>query len=159
MDARNIPTGDRSYTGEIDIEIVITEPTDRIVLHSKTQVIHHLHVYRGSNELELIEYHLYPEADTLTIYFVDFVSPNDQLTVHIEYSTNLVERGTGFYLTSYFISDEQRFLGATQFESISGRYCFPHYDEPGFKATFDLSITHDISHTAIANTFGTRVEK
>ncbi len=157
LDARNIPSGDRAFTGDIEIHINITEPTDRIVLHSKTQIIDNLHVYSGSNELELIEYHLYPEADTLTIYFVDYVLPNDVLTVHIEYRTNLVDGATGFYQTSYVIDGEQRFLGATQFESTGGRYCFPHYDEPGFKATFDLSITHDIGHTAIANHYGTRV--
>lgn len=159
LDARNIPSGDRAFTGEIEIQVVITEPTNRITMHSKTQIIDDLHVFRGNTELELIEYHLYPAVDTLTIYFVDYVVPNDELTVHIKYRTDLVAGATGFYQTSYFINGEQRFLGATQFESTGGRYCFPHYDEPGFKAIFDFSVTHDISHTAIANTFGTRIEK
>lgn len=159
LDARNIPSGDRAFTGEVEIQVVITEPTNRITLHSRTQVIDDLHVYRGTTEVELIEYHLYPEADTLTIYFVDYVVPNDELSVHIKYSTDLVLTATGFYQTSYVINGEQRFLGATQFESTGGRYAFPHYDEPGFKAVFDFSVTHDVSHTAIANTFGTRVEK
>lgn len=159
LDARNIPTGDRAFTGELEIQLVIREPTNKIILHSRAQVINELQVFHGSTELELIEYHLYPDADTLTIYFVDYVVPNDELTIHIEYSTDLVLSATGFYQTSYTINGELRYLGATQFESTGGRYCFPHYDEPGFKAVFDLSITHDVRHTAIANTFGTRVEK
>lgn len=159
LDARNIPSGDRAFTGEIEIQVVITEPTNRIMIHSKTQVINELRVFKGATELELIEYHLYPEADTLTIYFVDYVVPNDELTVSIKYSTDLVLSATGFYQTSYLINGEQRFLGATQFESTGGRYAMPHYDEPGFKAVFDLSITHDAGHTAIANTFGSRIEK
>lgn len=159
LDARNIPSGDRAFTGEVEIQTVVTEPTDRIVIHSKSQVINEVHVFRGASELDLIEYHLYPEADTLTIYFVDFVVPNDELTIHIKYSTNLVEGATGFYQTSYTINGEVRYLGATQFESTGGRYCFPHYDEPGLKATFDLSITHATVHTAIANTLSWRVEK
>lgn len=159
LDARNIPSGDRAFTGEVEIRTVVTEPTDRIVIHSKTQVINELHVFRGASELELIEYHLYPEADTLTIYFVDYVVADTELTVHIKYSTNLVDGATGFYQTSYTIDGNVRYLGATQFESTGGRYCFPHYDEPGLKATFDLSITHDASHTAIANTYGLSVGK
>ncbi|XP_037033807.1 putative aminopeptidase-2 [Bradysia coprophila] len=158
LDARNIPSGNRAFTGEIEIQTVVTEPTDRIVIHSKTQIIDELHVFRGANELELIEYHLYPEADTLTIYFVDYVVTNDELTIHIKYSTNLVDGATGFYQTSYTINGQVKYLGATQFESTGGRYCFPHYDEPGLKATFDLSITHDTGHTAIANTLSWRVE-
>lgn len=159
LDARNIPTGARDFTGELEIEVVITQPTDRITIHSKTQIIDDLHVHRGAADVEILEYHLYPETDTLTIYFFDYVLPNDELSIHIEYSTNLVEGATGFYQTSYIIDGETRYLGATQFESTGGRYCFPHYDEPGFKATFDLSITHSISHRAIANTFGTTVRK
>ncbi|KAJ6646807.1 Aminopeptidase N, partial [Pseudolycoriella hygida] len=158
LNAEKIPSGDRAFSGDIEIQLVITEPTDRIMLHSRTQVIEDLHVFRGTTELDLIEYHLYPEVDGLTIYFVDYVVPNDQLTIHIKYSSNLVLSATGFYQTSYFINGEQRFLGATQFESTSGRYAFPHYDEPGFKAIFDLSITHDVGHTAIANTFGNTIE-
>lgn len=155
LDARNIPSGDRAFTGEVEIQVVITEPTDRITMHSKTQVIDDLHVFRGTTELDLIEYHLYPEADTLTIYFVDYLVSNEQLSVRIQYSTDLVLSATGFYQTSYVHEGETRYLGATQFESTGGRYAFPHYDEPGFKAIFDFSVTHDISHTAIANTFET----
>lgn len=158
LDARNIPSGNRTFTGDIEIQVAINELTDRIIMHSKTQVIDELKVFRsdGITELEVMEHHLYSETDTLTIYFVNYLVPSDELIVRIKYTTDLVLTATGFYQTSYVINGEQRFLGATQFEPIGGRYAFPHYDEPGYKAVFDLIVTHDISHTAIANTFGER---
>lgn len=162
IDARNIQTGDRAFTGEVEIDLTIKQRTDHILLHSKTQVIDELKVYTldRQNEILVINHHLYPATDTLAIYFLRDLNVNTELTVHIKYSTNLPTSGSGFYQTSYLTSNNvRRYLGATQFQPASGRYAFPHYDEPGFKAIFDLKITHDVTYSAIANTFGVEVNK
>lgn len=161
LDARNIHTGSRAFTGEVDIDLTIKEATDKILIHSKSQVIDELKVFNKNDmtEVPLIEFNLYAPADTLAIYFMSTLQVGAQLVVNIKYSTNLLTSGTGFYQTSYDINLERRYLGATQFESTGGRYAFPHYDEPGYKAVFELSITHDASLHAIANTFGTLTSK
>jgi aminopeptidase N len=79
--------------------------------------------------------------------------------MHIEYSSQLPTFGSGFYQTSYVINGERRYVGATQFQPYGGRYAFPHYDEPGYKAVFDLKITHNSSVGAISNTMGTDTPK
>lgn len=67
----------------------------------------------------------------------------------------MVNTGYGFHQTYYDIGGQRRFLAATNFESsVSTRYAFPHYDEPGFKAVFELKITHNATYGAIANTMG-----
>lgn len=155
IDASKIHTGDRNFTGEVGIHVVVTEPTYYIMLHSKTQVIEELKVNRmgDMSEVEIVGYNLNVPTDTLTIYFPGVVAVDSEFMVHIKYATVMPTSGTGFYMTTYNL-DGIKYVGSTQFQPSGARYTFPNYDEPGFKAKFNLKITHDASFGAIANTFG-----
>ena len=47
----------------------------------------------------------------------------------------------------------ERWIGVTQFSTTFARRAFPCMDEPGFKATFQLSIGHYENETVSSNTF------
>lgn len=161
IDARNIHTGDRAYKGEVEIEVLIKEVTDRIIFHSKSQVIDDIKVFNKNDltEVTVLDHHLYPPADTLTIYFLRELVEGSELLVLIKYSTNMMTYEAGFHQTSYVMDGRTRYVGATQFQATDGRYAFPHYDEPRFKVVFELTITHDASFNAISNTFGAASSK
>ena len=55
----------------------------------------------------------------------------------------------GFYLGK---DDHGRKYAATQFESTDARRAFPSFDEPAFKATFDVAVTAPKRMTVISNT-------
>ncbi|HUK33294.1 MAG TPA: M1 family metallopeptidase, partial [Vicinamibacterales bacterium] len=73
--------------------------------------------------------------------------PMGPAQIHIAYSGMLNDKLRGFYLST---EKDQRYA-VTQFEATDARRAFPSFDEPAFKATFDVSLTIDGRDTAISN--------
>ncbi|HZD47445.1 MAG TPA: M1 family aminopeptidase, partial [Silvibacterium sp.] len=74
--------------------------------------------------------------------------PAGPLTLQIEYSGILNGQLRGFYLSK----TAKRNYAVTQFEPTDARRAFPSFDEPAFKATFDVTLIVDKGDTAISNT-------
>ena len=70
-------------------------------------------------------------------------------TIHIRYTGILNTEMRGFYMGK---DDQERKYAATQFESTDARRAFPSFDEPAYKATFDITIIADKGHTVLSNT-------
>jgi len=74
--------------------------------------------------------------------------PAGAATLHIRYAGILNGQLRGFYLSK----TAKRNYAVTQFEPTDARRAFPSFDEPAYKATFDVSLTVDKADTAISNT-------
>jgi aminopeptidase N len=69
-------------------------------------------------------------------------------TVHITYSGILNDEMRGLYLGK---DDHGRKYAASQFEATDARRAFPSFDEPDYKATFDITAVADKGLVAISN--------
>jgi aminopeptidase N len=69
-------------------------------------------------------------------------------TVHITFTGILNSEMRGFYLGK---DDKGRKYAATQFEATDARRAFPSFDEPDYKATFDITTVADNGMVAISN--------
>lgn len=89
-----------------------------------------------------------------TIEFNEDLTNGDDYVLTIAFSGKLDEfTMDGFYKSSYVDAEgETHFLATTQFESTSARKAFPSFDEPHFKATFDITLTFPKNYKAISNT-------
>src|SRR5438477_2985520 len=69
-------------------------------------------------------------------------------TIHITYTGVLNSEMRGLYLGK---DDQGRKYAATQFEATDARRAFPSFDEPDYKATFDITAVADKGQVAISN--------
>ena len=78
---------------------------------------------------------------------VDQELPAGAATIHIKYTGHLNDKLRGLYLSTY----KGRKYAVTQMESTDARVAFPSFDEPAYKATFDITAIVDKGDTAISN--------
>lgn len=69
-------------------------------------------------------------------------------TIAIDFTGTLNGQLRGFYLSK----TSKRNYAVTQFEATDARRAFPCFDEPAYKATFDISLIIDKRDTGISNT-------
>ncbi|AYV84014.1 MAG: aminopeptidase 1 [Hyperionvirus sp.] len=107
---------------------------ERIVLHSK-------HLSIGSvllNDDRKCEVVMDVENELMSVETGGYFGKGVLL---ISYAGVLNGNMEGFYRSSYKVGEIVRYMGVTQFEAADARQAFPCFDEPNFKATFDLRIT------------------
>ncbi|KAF8056455.1 aminopeptidase M1-D [Scenedesmus sp. PABB004] len=83
------------------------------------------------------------ERQQVTLVFPEAVPlPPLQPVLRLRFSYTLQEALDGFYRSSFIdAANETKLLASTQFESIAARKAFPCFDEPRWKATFELKVS------------------
>ncbi|XP_043844093.1 endoplasmic reticulum aminopeptidase 1 [Dromiciops gliroides] len=144
-----------TFVGVTEVEIIVSQPTSFIILHSQ-----HLQITtatlreksqdnRAEQQLTVLEYLPWEQIALLADKPLLI---GRQYIVTIEYAAPLSETFHGFYKSSYRTQKgEVRILASTQFEPTAARMAFPCFDEPAFKATFSIKIRREPRHLAISN--------
>ncbi|KAJ6629262.1 Aminopeptidase N, partial [Pseudolycoriella hygida] len=147
-----IAEGNSSFTGSVRIGIIAVESTDFIRLHHAVQSIESVRVLSADENPITIGNFSYNAA----FHFLTIPITGNNLTQGTRYFLDIDFVGfmnsfSGFYRSSYFLNDELKFFGSTQFEPTYARSAFPCYDEPPLKANFTVRITHASNYSAISN--------
>ncbi|KAK6731793.1 hypothetical protein RB195_007945 [Necator americanus] len=141
-----------TFSGSLNLTIRIISPTDVIKLHQMSITINSAKVTLDDGLVLKDLHHSYdPKFNIVTFELGTQVNP-ETITLALEYTGEINDKMRGFYRSSY--KDEQnreKFLASTQFESTYARYAFPCFDEPIYKATFDISLIVDPGMTALSN--------
>lgn len=70
----------------------------------------------------------------------------------IEYDGEINDKMKGLYRSKYLGPEgDERYAAVTQFEATDARRCFPCWDEPAIKATFDITVTVPQDRIALSN--------
>lgn len=137
-------TTDR-FNGEAIIEVSVQQPARQIVLHAMEIEFKEARI-ESAGSVQKAAVQLDPEAETATLSVPDEISAGPA-TIRIQYVGLLNDQLRGFYLGRA----GNRKYAATQLEATDARRAFPSFDEPGMKATFDLTLIVDRGDTAISN--------
>jgi aminopeptidase N len=135
-----------TFTGSEKIEVALDQPSDSITLNaveikfqSVTAKVDGKDVTATVTEDAKKEQVTFKFGQTL---------PAGRTTLAIEYTGILNGQLRGFYLSK----TAKRNYAVTQFEPTDARRAFPSFDEPAYKATFDVTLVVDKGDTAISNT-------
>uniref|UniRef100_A0A914GSD8 Aminopeptidase n=1 Tax=Globodera rostochiensis TaxID=31243 RepID=A0A914GSD8_GLORO len=140
------------FKGIEKIYLEITKPTSCLKLHSNK-----LDVEKASLKLEdgTVLNDLKREFDKkwtlLTVHLPKEVQPQ-KAELEFAYNGELAGNMQGFYKSTYKDSEgKEKTLACTQFESTYARCAFPCWDEPTYKAQFDVQFEVDQGLTVLSN--------
>jgi len=134
-----------TFSGVETIDLSIAQPTDSITLNSAEIAFETVSINSGATS-QKATVTLDSEKQQATFTFPEKLSAG-KATLSIAYTGILNNELRGFYLSK----TARRNYAVTQFESTDARRAFPSFDEPAFKATYDVSLIIDASDTAISN--------
>ncbi len=135
-----------TFTGEETIDLTLSQAVDSIVLNAWQLKFAAVTAQSGGKTLAA-EVSVDPGLQQASFHFARKL-PAGPVTLKIAYSGVLNGELRGFYLSR----TAKRNYAVTQFEPTDARRAFPSFDEPAYKATFDVSLIVPQGDTAIGNT-------
>ena len=141
-----------SFDGSVVITIDVLEPTDRIVLNATDLSFSSVSIRSTRNKRG------YPApktsidevAQTATFVFPDKLAVGNYLLA-MDYAGRIGTQANGLFAIDYVTASGERRALYTQFESSDARKFVPSWDEPNYKATFDLTVTVPSTQMAVSN--------
>jgi aminopeptidase N len=136
-----------TFEGDDTISIRVLKSTSQITLNAIDIDFHDVSITSGGMTQKAT---VKPEKENEMVALeVEKPLSAGPATIHIVYSGILNDEMRGFYIGK---DDQGRKYAATQFESTDARRAFPCFDEPAYKATFDITAIAGKGDVAIANT-------
>jgi len=137
---------DATFTGSETIDVQVLKSVDSITLNAAEIKFHSVKTKLNGKTLKAT---VTEDTDKQQVTFNFHQQlPAGPLKLEVEYSGILNGQLRGFYLSK----TEKRNYAVTQFEPTDARRAFPSFDEPAFKATYDVTLVVDKGDTAISNT-------
>jgi aminopeptidase N/puromycin-sensitive aminopeptidase len=134
-----------TYTGSESIDVDLQQPGSSITLNAIEITFQSVRIKAGDTE-QTATVSLDKDKQQATFTVPDAL-PAGKATIEIHFTGILNNELRGFYLSK----TARRNYAVTQFEPTDARRAFPCFDEPAFKATFDVTLVVDKGDTAIAN--------
>ncbi|ASK93958.1 M1 family metallopeptidase [Xanthomonas campestris pv. trichodesmae] len=139
-----------TFDGKVKIELNVLESTDRLVLHAGKLQIAHSNLQPANGKAQAAQVSMDEAAQTATFSFKARLTPG-KYTLSIDYSGVINTQPHGLFALDYVTSQGKRRALYTQFEAADARSFVPSWDEPNYKATFDLAVNAPADQMVVSN--------
>ena len=139
-----------TFTGSEAVKIDVSEPVNEIVLNALELQITTASVDEKTIAASALK--LDPKEETLTISLPEEL-PSGTHTLTLTFAGKINQQGQGLYYARYQEegTGEQKIMLGTQFEATDARRMFPCWDEPSFRARFQLTAVVPENFLAVSN--------
>ncbi|HEV2135247.1 MAG TPA: M1 family metallopeptidase [Terracidiphilus sp.] len=134
-----------TFTGVETIDVTLKQPSSTITLNSLEIKFQSVSVSAGGAQQTATV--SLDEAKQQATFTFPKQLPAGKATLHVRYTGILNNELRGFYLSKA----RGRKYAVTQFESTDARRAFPSFDEPAYKAVFDITVVAPKSDMVISN--------
>ena len=140
-----------TFTGRVEIDVDVNESKPELTMHAKELVLGAATVTGAGTSYRSSEANFDATYETVTFQF-DAALPVGPATMEIAFTGILNDQLVGFY-RSTFVDDHgvAHTIATTQMEHSDARQVFPCWDEPSFKATFQINLTVPSELAAYSN--------
>jgi aminopeptidase N len=134
------------FEGDETIAVRVLKQTSEITLNAVDIDFHEVTIASGGTTQKAT---VAPDKEKeMVVLSVEKPLAAGPATIHTTYTGVLNSEMRGLYLGK---DDQGRRYAASQFEATDARRAFPSFDEPDYKATFDITAVADKGQVAISN--------
>ncbi len=139
-----------TFVGHVIIDANVNEAVEQIVLNA--------------DELEISEVKVGGEVATFALdasterLVIDAAHEPGTTAIEITFTGTLNDKLRGWYRSTYLDADgNEQVIATSQMQATDCRRAFPCFDEPDFKAVFDITLIIEPQHLAVSN--GPEIER
>lgn len=141
-----------SFEGEVHIDLEVIEPTSTVLLNADE-----LEISSVTLDATPVAHELEPDTERLVVHAETPLTPGPA-TLSITFSGVLNDKLRGFYRSTFRdAAGDTQVIATTQMQPTDCRRAFPCFDEPEFKAAFEVDLVVAEGLTAVSN--GPEIER
>lgn len=150
-DVAVVPHADTlSFDGKVGIDLQVLEPTTSIVLNAIDMSFPSATLTRSGGAAMAAKVAIDADAQTATFSF-DKPLAAGNYRLDLVYTGKIGTQANGLFAIDYATDSGKKRALYTQFENSDARRFIPSWDEPNYKATFDLTATVPSAQMAVSN--------
>ncbi|MEY2150557.1 M1 family metallopeptidase [Rhodanobacter sp. 115] len=150
-DVAIVPHADKlSFDGKVTVDVRVLQPTRSITLNALNMTFASARLTPAHGKALVAKVSVDAKHQTATFTFDKSVAPGSY-KLAMAYTGKIETQPNGLFAIDYDTKSGKRRALYTQFENSDARRFIPSWDEPAYKATFDLTVTVPSDEMAVSN--------